>query len=160
MIAPNGSTDPFNLNCYVPPPSAAASAFNTEIDAARNAGGWKIVLVHGFIGGTDSAYQPVDINEFVAGVNHAKSFGDMWIDTTVAIASYWRGQKVFSAVTPASSGGNMTWTWALPAHFPPGKFLRVKVNGGTLAQAGGTLAWNDHGFYEVALDAGSLTLSP
>jgi hypothetical protein len=43
---------------------------------------------------------------------------------------------------------------------PPGKYLRVKVDGGTLTQAGQTLAWDEHGYYEVALDAGSLTLSP
>jgi peptidoglycan/xylan/chitin deacetylase (PgdA/CDA1 family) len=160
LVAPNDSTAPFNLYCFVPPASAAASAFNAEIDAARTAGRWRIVLVHGFIGGTDSAYQPVDIGEFTSSVQHTKSFGDVWIDSMVNVASYWRGQKAFTAAAPATSGSTTTWTWTLPDHFPPGKVLRVKVDGGTLTQAGQTLPWDDHGYYEVALDAGSLTLSP
>jgi len=160
QIAANDNTDPFNIYCYVPPTAAPAATFNAEIDAVRTAGRWKTVLVHGFTGGTDSAYQPVDIAEFTAGVEHAKSFGDVWIDSVVNVGAYWRAQKMFSGVTPATSGSTTTWTWTLPAHFPPGKYLRVKVDGGTLTQAGQTLAWNDHGYYEIALDAGSLTLAP
>jgi hypothetical protein len=160
LIGPNDNTDPFNLLCYVPPQGAIASAFNAEIDSARSAGRWRVVLVHGFTGGSDGAYQPVNIAELISSVNHAKSFGDVWIDSMVNVGAYWRGQKTLSAVTPAMSGNNTTWSWTLPAHFPPGKFLRVKVDGGTLAQAGKPLTWDDHGYYEAALDAGSLTLSP
>jgi peptidoglycan/xylan/chitin deacetylase (PgdA/CDA1 family) len=160
-IRPNDDTDPFNIRCYVPPSGAAATAFNAEVDAARNAGAWRTVLVHGFTGGSDDAYQPVAIGEFVAAVNHARSLGDVWIDSVVNVGAYWRAQKVFSAITPTVSGNSKTWTWTLPPHFPPGKVLRVRIDGGTLTQPGGrTLSWNDHGYYEVALDAGSLTLLP
>jgi hypothetical protein len=88
------------------------------------------------------------------------------------VGAYWRGQKLLSSVTPTTTtaAGNQTstptptptstWTWTLPAHFPPGRFLRVKVDGGTLSQRGQPLAWNGHGYYEIALDAGSLTLGP
>ena len=93
-------------------------------------------------------------------VAHAKSLGDVWIDSMVNVGAYWRGQKLLSAVTPATAGGGQTWTWTLPAHFPPGKFLRVTVDGGTLSQNGTPLPWDAHGYYEIALDAGSLTLSP
>jgi peptidoglycan/xylan/chitin deacetylase (PgdA/CDA1 family) len=161
IIAPNGNTDPFNINCFVPAQNAAAGAFNGQVDAARSAGGWTTVLVHGFTGGSDGAYQPVAIAEFVAAVNYAKSLGDVWIDSVVNVGAYWRAQKMFSAITPTTSGNSKTWTWTLPAHFPPGRVLRVRVEGGTLTQPGGrTLTWDDHGYYEVALDAGSLTLSP
>jgi len=47
----------------------------------------------------------------------------------------------------------------LPDHFPAGKYVRVTVTGGTLSQGGKVLPWNDAGFYEVALDPGSLTIS-
>ena len=67
---------------------------------------------------------------------------------------------MFTAVTPTTSGTSKTWTWTLPAHFPPRKYLRVKVDGGTLTQGGNALTCNDHGYYEIALDAGSVTLSP
>jgi len=160
-IAPNDDTDPFNIFCYCPPARAAAATFNAAIDAVREAGAWTTVLVHGFTGGTDGAYQPVEISEFTASVNHAKAFGDVWIDSVVNVGAYWRAQRMFSAITPITSGNSKTWTWTLPPHFPPGKVLRVHVDGGTLTQPGGrTLTWDDHGYYEVALDAGSLTLSP
>ena len=48
----------------------------------------------------------------------------------------------------------MAWTWTLPENFPPGKYLRVKVDGGTLTQGAAALPWVTHGYYEVALDAG------
>lgn len=160
FIGPDDDADPFNLYCYIPPEGAGASAFNSEVEQARSSGKWKIILLHGFTGGTDGAYLPVRISDFVASVKHARSLGDVWIDTMVNIAAYWRGGRVFSTAKAATSGDSTTWTWTLPAHFPPGKHLRVTVDGGTLTQAGKPVPWDEHGYYEIALDAGSLTLSP
>jgi hypothetical protein len=160
MIAPNDSTDPFDLPAYIPPAGSAASAFNTVTDTAHTNGSWVITVVHGFTGGTDGASQPVSITEFIASVQHAKLLGDVWVDSVVNVGAYWSAQKVLSSVTPVVSGTTQTWTWTLPPHFPPGKFLRVKVDGGTLKQGNTVLSWDPHGYYEVALDAGSLTLTP
>lgn len=160
IIAPNDNTDPFTLRCYIPPTGANEAAFNSEVDSARTAGGWRVVLVHGFTGGSDGAYQPVPLDAFTASVEHAKSLSDVWIDSVMNVAAYWRGQKTFTSVTPATSGSDQTWTWTLPDHFPPGKYLRVTVTGGTLKQGGNAIPWDGHGYYEVALDEGSLTLSP
>jgi hypothetical protein len=63
---------------------------------------------------------------------------------------------VFETVTPTAN----TWTWTLPDHFPPGKVLRVMVDGGTPSQSGTALVWDSHGYHQVALDAGSLTWKP
>lgn len=159
LIAPNGNSDPYNLPCYIPPQDATASAFNEQIDSAQSGGGWRVVLVHGFTGGSDSAYQPVSIDEFTAGVEHAKSLGNMWIDSMVNVGSYWLGQKLVSATQATSSGSEQTYTWTLPSVFPPGKCLRVTVDGGTVKQGGKTLSWDSHGYYEISLDAGSLTIT-
>jgi hypothetical protein len=162
LMMPGNETapSPFNTYCYIPPTGAAASAFNSEVDGARSSGGWRVILVHGFTGGTDGAYQPVDLTQYVAGVNYAKSFGDLWIGTMVNIGAYWRGQNAFNKATMTTSGNTQTWTWTLPANFPPGKYLRVTVDGGTLKQNGTTLAWDTHGYYEISLDVGSVSLSP
>ena len=80
IIQPNDNADRYTLPCYIPPTGATASAdFNPEVDAAESAGGWRVILVHGFTGGNDGAYQPVPLSEFLNGVSHAKSLGDMWI---------------------------------------------------------------------------------
>ena len=84
----------------------------------------------------------------------------MWIGRVVDVASYWLGQKAFSQATTTMSGSNKTWTWTLPSKFPTGKFLRVTVPGGSVTQNGTALPWNSHGFYEFALDAGSVTVGP
>jgi hypothetical protein len=93
-------------------------------------------------------------------VEYAKSFGDVWIGTVENIGAYWLGQKALSAVAPTESADGRTWSWTLPDNFPPGKYLRVRVPGGTLSQDGQALSWNEHGFYEVALDVGTVTLVP
>ncbi len=154
------ATDVFNLPVHMAARGETAARLNSHTDAARTAGRWIIFLIH-TISPTDAVwYNPVAIGDVTSAMRAAGSHPDVWSDTLVAIAAYWRAQKLFEALTPATAGIASTWTWTLPAHFPAGKFLRVKVDGGTLTQAAGPLAWDDHGYYEIALDAGTLTLSP
>jgi peptidoglycan/xylan/chitin deacetylase (PgdA/CDA1 family) len=160
LIAPEGSTDPFNLPCFLPPANALQTQLDTKVNTARTAGAWQILLIHGFAGGSDSAFQPVGLEAFTGSVQHAKDLGDTWIDSVVNVGAYWVGQKMFNAVTPQVEGTDSIWTWTLPDHFPSGKYLRVVVDGGRLSQAGVNLVWDPHGYYEIALDQGSLTLSP
>ena len=160
IIKPNDNTDRFTLPCYIPATGAPTSSFNSEVDSAQSAGGWRVILVHGFTGGNDSAYQPVGISDYIAGIQHTKSLGNMWIGTVVDVGAYWLGQKAFGSATTTTSGSDKTWTWTKPSNFPPKKYLRVTVAGGTLTQGGQALPWNDHGYYEIALDAGSVTLGP
>jgi hypothetical protein len=93
-------------------------------------------------------------------MQHAKAFRDVWIDTMLEVGAYWRAQKLFTGLTPITVDHITVWTWQLPDHFPPGRFLRVRVDGGTLHQRRGPLPWNHHGFYEVSLDDGVLILTP
>jgi len=165
---PDNATTPasslkFNLPCYLPATGASASAMEANLSATASAGKWKTMLVHGFSGGSDGAYQPVDIGEFTATVAWAKAQGTIWLDTVENVSAYWIAGFKFGKLTPTSSGSEKTWTWNtsdFSDHFPPGKYLRVKTDGGTLKQGNTTLTWDDHGYYEVSLDAGTLTLSP
>jgi peptidoglycan/xylan/chitin deacetylase (PgdA/CDA1 family) len=161
-IAANDNTNPFNLPCFIPNTNAPVGDFNARVDAVRAAGTWQTELVHGFNGAVpnDGAFQPVDIGVFQQAVRYAKSFGDVWIDTIAKVGAYWRAQKTVSTLTPTMANGSSTWTWTLPAHFPPGQYLRVTVSGGTLRQGDATVPWDAHGYYEIALDRGSVTLSP
>jgi peptidoglycan/xylan/chitin deacetylase (PgdA/CDA1 family) len=156
------NTNPFNLPIHLAAQGETAAMFNAASDTAHAGGKWLIFLVHSITPTTATWYNPVAITDVTAAMSYDKSLTDVWTDTVVAIAAYWRAEKLFATLTPASSGGSTTWTWTLPAHFPPGKYLRVKVDGGTLTQGGGgaALPWDDHGYYEVALDPGTLTLSP
>jgi peptidoglycan/xylan/chitin deacetylase (PgdA/CDA1 family) len=157
-VAPNDTTDPFSLPCKTAAMGEAASGFNSAIDSAHAAGRWQLLLFHSL--GGDGGYNPVMTSDVLASVNHAKGLGTMWIDSVVNVGAYWRAQKVVAALTPTMSGMDRTWTWTLPTNFPPGKYLRVTVPGGTLKQGGAALPWDGHGYYEIALDALSVTLSP
>jgi hypothetical protein len=158
-VLPNGNSDPLNLNCYIPATGQSASVFNGNIDTARSMGGWVIYVVHGF-SSSDGSYQPVDIGQMTTAIKYAKMQGDVWLGSMVNVAAYWLGGKAFMAAMTSTSGSDKTYTWTLPAHFPPGHYIRVKPSGGTLKQKGVELPWNGHGYYEVALDDLSLTVSP
>lgn len=160
VIPPNSIGDPFNLPCHLPAEGASADDMFAQVESAWEMGGWRVLLLHGFTGGTDGAYQPVDIEAFIESVERAKALEGLWIDTVMKVGAYWRGHKAFAAVTPTEDGGAQTWSWTLPENFPPGQCLRVQVSGGTLSQGGTPLEWNEHGYYEVSLDAGSLRLAP
>ena len=98
-------------------------------------GGWVIYVVHGF-SSSDGSYQPVDIGQMTTAIKYAKSLSDVWVGSMVNVGAYWLGQKAFTGAMTSTSGSDKTWTWTLPAHFPPSHYLRIKVDGGTLKQKG------------------------
>jgi peptidoglycan/xylan/chitin deacetylase (PgdA/CDA1 family) len=162
-VAPNGTTNPFNLPCHISNTDETAEAsatggFNLIADDVRTKHTWRIILNHSF--GGDGGYHPTAIGEVVKAMTYAKGLKDVWIDTVVSIGAYWRAQKAVSAVTPVKDGSSRVYSWTLPEHFPPGQFLRVTVDGGTPKQCGTELTWDEHGYYEIALDAGSVTIAP
>jgi hypothetical protein len=155
------STNPYNLPIYLAQPNDTSANFNAQIDTAHGGRKWIIFLIHSILPTVNQWYNPTDIGQITTSMTYGKSLPDAWTDTMVAVGAYWRGQKIVMAAPFTMASGSTTWTWTLPPHFPPGKYVRVNVTGGTLTQNGGPpLAWNDHGFYEVALDPGTLTLSP
>jgi peptidoglycan/xylan/chitin deacetylase (PgdA/CDA1 family) len=159
-VAPNDDTDPFNLPVHPVVADETAAEFNQVTDEARASGQWVTFLVHTLTPTGANWYAPVAIGEVTAGMKHARSLPDVWTGTLRDVAAYWRGQKLLSETRPTVTGTSTTWTWTLPPHFPSGKVLRATVSGGTLSQSGRPLPWNGHGYYELALDAGALTLSP
>jgi hypothetical protein len=157
QIAPNDNSDPFNLPIFGAGAGQTAATFNPAIDSAHVAGNWVIFMFHSL--GGDGGYAPVNVGEVIASIDHAKSFGDGWIDSMVNVGAYWAGQKALTSATSSVSGKDTVLSWTLPPHFPSGKYVRVTVTGGTLRQGGTILPWKDAGYYEVALDPGSLTIS-
>lgn len=160
IISPNDESDPFNMPCYMANQGDSAEKFNSLIDQARSKGHWQVFLFHTIMPTQDNWYAPVEITEITKSINHAKSFKDVWIDTFANVGAYWIGQKLLAASKPVVSGENQVWTWTLPAHFPKGKYIRVRVDGGKLKQGNKILEWDKHGYYEVSLDEGTLALTP
>jgi hypothetical protein len=163
-VGPNDDTDPFDLPIWGPAEHDAVSKLDAALEGARANGRWIIFLLHSLAPTSAAWYATVDVSAVTDSIAHAKDRGDVWIDSLVNVGAYWRGQKLLSSTKPATSGTasaqTQTWSWTLPAHFPPGRHLRVAVDGGTLSQSGRVLPWDGHGYYEIALDDGTLTLAP
>lgn len=159
-VAPGDRTDPYDLPCYMAQEGDTAETFTSRIDAARSNGEWQIFLFHSILPTDQQWYAPVDIDQITASVDHATGLDDVWVDTVASIGAYWRGGRVLADADRTDSGEETTWTWSLPDAFPAGQHVRVTVDGGRLLQDGEELAWDSHGYYEVALDAESLTLAP
>lgn len=158
-VKPLDNSNPFALNCYIPSGNQAADAYNANINTAVSQNGWIIYVIHGISPGTNHSFQPVSWEGLKGAIEYAKA-QDVWIDTMENVGAYWLGQKAFAAATSQAAGDSTTWTWTLPDNFPPGKYLRATVAGGTLTQGGTPLTWDPHGYYEIALDELSVTLGP
>jgi peptidoglycan/xylan/chitin deacetylase (PgdA/CDA1 family) len=160
-VKPNDGTNAYDLPCHIANQGeTAVGGFNLVTDNVEANHSWRIILNHSLSPSVPDGYHPVDPAEVVAAMAYARDKGDVWVDTLISIGAYWRAQKVVSAVVPAHDGDDLVYSWTLPDHFPPGQYLRVKVDGGTVKQLGTELTWDEHGYYEVTLDAGSLTISP
>jgi len=156
MVAASGVANWYNLPVVAVAADQTAADFNASIDSARSQGRWAIFMFHSIRPTTDDWYAGVEIADITASVTHATSFEDVWMDTMSEVGAYVRAQQMLEELEPSEN----TWTWTLPDHFPPGKVLRVTVDGGTLSQGGVSLPWDAHGYYEVALDVGTLSWSP
>jgi len=159
-VGPGDNTDPYNLPCFVAKGGESPGAFNALVDSARAQGKWLTFLFHTLLPDAQNWFAGVDIGSVTGSMSYAKALPDVWLGTLVDVGAYWLGQKTLQAVVSGPVSARTTWTWSLPAHFPPGKFLRVTVGGGSLEQGTRTLPWDGHGYYEVALDASSLTWTP
>jgi hypothetical protein len=145
-VSPRDNTSPFALPAYLPATGESASTMS----AAITAGKWRLFVLHGFDsqGGT---YQPVPIANVTAAMSKAVMDG-YWVETMTNVGAYWQGQKLISASATTSA------TWTLPAKFPPNMCLRIVTTGGTVSQKGGAIPWDEHGYYQISLDAGEVTI--
>ncbi len=140
-----------------------AEVIEAKIDEVRAGNGWSTFLIHRL---TPAPEDPADgccavpVTSITASMTYLLGLHDVWGGRVVDVAAYRIGKNLLDTATPVVSGANSTWTWTLPPNFPPGKFVRVTVDGGVLSQKGQPLVWDTHGYYEVALDAGELTLGP
>jgi peptidoglycan/xylan/chitin deacetylase (PgdA/CDA1 family) len=158
-VLPEDATDPHDLPAFVASATETADALDAVIDTGQKQGAWTIFVFHSLLPDSANWYNGVDVSAVTASIGHAKSL-DVWIDTLAHVGEYWLGQKAVTTGTTTTSNGATTWSWTLPARYPPGRFVRVKVGGGTLWQNGIALTWSPHGYYEVALDAGTLRWTP
>src|SRR5262249_16320553 len=102
-IGANDDTDPFALPQWGPAENDPVDAFNAVADDAPAGGRWIILLLHSIAPTASPWFATVDVSAITGSIAHAKSLGDVWIDSMVNVGAYWRAQKMFSATTPIIS---------------------------------------------------------
>lgn len=131
------------------PAYVATTGTNSNMNPVS--GKWKVICIHGFTGGTDGAYQAIPLDSFTSAVKAAVS-GGSWVETATNVAAYQVGQNLISK----ASGSPIKWT--KPSVFPPNMCVRVTTTGGKVTQKGAEVPWDDHGYYQISLDAGEVTV--
>ena len=147
-VSPRGTTDPFSLPAYMPPTNASS----TDMTGQLAMGKWVIYVIHGFDLNDASTWQPVAIANVTAAMSKSVSDG-YWTEGMTNVGAYWQGQKLIPATATTSA------TWTLPANFPPNMCVRITTTGGTVTQKGTAIAWDPHGYYQISLDAGEVTVN-
>jgi hypothetical protein len=145
-VSPRDGTSPFALPAYLPATGASAAT----MEGAFSTGKWRIFVIHGF-DSQNGTYQPVPIGNVTAAMSSAVG-GGYWTEGITNVGAYWQGQKLISTSATTSA------TWTLPAHFPPNMCVRITTTGGTVMQNNQAVPWDDHGYYQISLDAGSVTI--
>jgi hypothetical protein len=145
-VSPRDNTSPFALPAYLPDTNESAASMSSSITSGK----WRLFVLHGFDsqGGT---YQPVPIANVTGAMSKAVTDG-FWVETMTNVGAYWQGQKLI----PESAATSATWT--LPDKFPPNMCVRITTTGGTVTQKGEVIPWDDHGYYQISLDAGEVTI--
>jgi hypothetical protein len=145
-VSPRDNTSPFQLPAYLPNSGESSSSMSNSIQMGK----WRIFVIHGFDsqGGT---YQPVPIANVTGTMSKAVTDG-YWVEGISNVGAYWQGQKLIPTTATTSA------TWTLPAKFPPNMCVRITTTGGNVTQKGQAVPWNDHGYYEIGLDAGEVTI--
>jgi len=145
-VGPRDNTDPFKLPAYLPAAGEASATMSGSIQGGK----WRIFVIHGF-DSQNGTYQPVPIANVTGSMSKAVTDG-YWVEGITNVGAYWQGQKLIPATATTSA------TWTLPANFPKNMCVRVTTSGGTVTQKGETIGWNDHGYYQISLDAGEVTI--
>jgi hypothetical protein len=159
-VAPHGG-DRYNLPVFPVAQGQVARDFDQGVDSARAQRHWLIFMFHSLRPTKADWFAGVETSDVVANVRRTQGLRDVWIGTLADVGAWLGRQIVEAAVAKAANPDTpQTWRWAVPAHFPPGRMLRVRVDGGTLSQGGQDLPWDARGFYTVALDAGELSWRP
>jgi hypothetical protein len=145
-VAPRDSTSAFLLPAYLPDSGESASSMTSSFQSGK----WRIFVIHGF-DSQNGTYQPVPIANVTSSMSSAVSMG-YWAEGITNVGAYWQGQKLIPTTATTSA------TWTLPAKFPKNMCLRVTTTGGTVTQKGQTIPWDSHGYYQISLDAGEVTV--
>ncbi|PYT52760.1 MAG: hypothetical protein DMG46_26200 [Acidobacteria bacterium] len=132
------------------------------IDKAISLHAWTTFQLHG-IGDSSTGWEPIPTNTFLYVLDYLKQeeAQRLWVAPFGEVAAYLRAQKILEKAQPETTNGETRFTWDMPAPFPHGVVLKVRIDGSIrsrLYQSGHELHPSKHGVYEVSFDSRELVV--
>jgi peptidoglycan/xylan/chitin deacetylase (PgdA/CDA1 family) len=85
--SPNDDSDPLALPIWGPAENDGVAELDAVVDAAHADGQWVIMLLHSIAPTVAAWFATVDIGAITGRITHAKSLGDVWIDSMANVGS-------------------------------------------------------------------------
>jgi len=130
-------------------------------EKAISLGAWTTFQFHG-IGDPSTGWEPIPTNTFTALLDYLKAEQPegLWIAPFGEVAAYLRAQRILESAKPDIRNGEQRFTWEVPALFPSGVVLKMRLAGQLLHvyQRGRELRADRQHIYSVAFDARELVM--
>jgi peptidoglycan/xylan/chitin deacetylase (PgdA/CDA1 family) len=161
-VMPDADPDWYNLPGRPAYTKYDLGVYQGWIKKALSLGAWTTFQFHG-IGDPSTGWEPIPTNTFTALLNYLQAAQDqaLWIAPFGEVAAYLRAERVLEEVGPQTRNGEQRFTWNVPAPFPSGVVLKIRLATGRslhLYQHGRELRADRRHIYSVAFDARELVV--
>jgi peptidoglycan/xylan/chitin deacetylase (PgdA/CDA1 family) len=165
-LTPETQPDWLNIPSQITLTATPLTVYQNWVDTALKEGAWTVFMIHS-IENPQPWYEPVPKATFLGLLDHLvqRENDGLWVAPFGEVGAYWQAQKIFETAVAASQGTGRSahWGWTIPAIFPSGVVLKMRIAGeGSLqvSQAGEILRPDAEGIYSVAFDRKEISLSP
>jgi len=163
-LKPEAQPDWLNIPSQVTLTATPLAVYRDWIDTALKEGAWTVFMIHS-IENPQPWYEPVPRAIFLGLLDHVsqRQREGLWVAPFGEVGAYWRAQKCFEQSLMEPLGPIAHWSWAVPALFPHGVVLKVRLEGGgswRVSQGGEVLQPDAEGVYSVSFDRKELTIAP
>ena len=138
-----------------------ASVYKDWIDRDLFLGAWTTLQLHG-IDDPSTGWEPIPNSTFLYLLDYlrAEERNGLWVAPFGEVAAYFRAQRILEQAQPHMENGVQQFTWDLPALFPRGVVLKVRVqpHSARLFQEGRQLRPDKRGIYSISFDARQLVV--
>ena len=163
-LKPDAQPDWLNIPSQITLTATPLAVYQGWIDTALKDGAWTVFMIHS-IENPQPWYEPVPKATFLGLLDHLaqRRQEGLWVAPFGEVGAYWQAQKSFEAGLAAVTGTRSGhYTWAIPAIFPRGVVLKVRLEGEgpwKVSQGAEVLHPDADGIYSVAFDLKELSVS-
>jgi len=148
--------DWLNLPAFIATADKEIGPYQTAINEALGNGSWSVFMFHGIGWGTGGL--TVKTATLAAVLDYVQG-KDLWVAPFGEVGAYARAQQIVEKAPAKTANNGTTWEWTVPAVFPKGVVLKIKVDSGKqLAQKEFVIKPDANGICLLRFDDGSASV--